>query len=150
MRGGVRRPVVLFGLVCALALLVAILLHGHMGSSVAGRPSAVAHVQPGTGRGRSATVQLAQPRDAPDVLSVRLRPGLRVRYLMDMPSMPGMGTSPFDAQSTGRDTYSGMVIFPMAGRTRIVIQVRSRGRWQPVWTMLYDVDGNRIAHARAA
>jgi hypothetical protein len=39
-----------------------------------------------------------------------------------------------------------MVIFPMAGRTRIVVQVLSHGTWQPVQVALYNVDAKRIAH----
>jgi hypothetical protein len=39
-----------------------------------------------------------------------------------------------------------MVIFPMAGRTRIVVQVLSHGTWRPVLVALYNVDANRIAH----
>jgi hypothetical protein len=111
-------------------------------------PTSVA-VPPNTGHPTevgSVTVELSQPSNAPDVLSVRQRAGLRVRYLMDMPAMPGMGASPFDAQPAGGDTYSGMVIFPMAGRTRIVVQVLAQGKWQAVLVALYNVDAKRIAH----
>jgi hypothetical protein len=135
--------------VCALALAVYFWQHDHAGSGVARRAPPTASGRPTTGRNVQfgpATVDLSQPSHAPAVLSVRLRPGLQVRYLMDMPSMPGMGASAFDAQPAGRDTYSGMVIFPMAGRTRIVIQVRSQGTWRPVRVLLYAVDGHRIAH----
>jgi hypothetical protein len=153
MRRVAFRAVLLIGLACAVALAAYCWQHGHSApraihsspTSVAARPNIARQAQFGP-----VTVNLQQPSDAPDVLSVRLRAGLRVRYVMDMPTMPGMGASASDAQPTGRDSYGGMVIFPMAGRTRIVVQVLSSGTWHPVQVLLYDVDAQRIAHPTQA
>ncbi len=143
------KAVLLLVLACALALPAYRWRHGQPETGTARRASPSVALRPSLEHRTEfepATVDLSQPSNAPDVLSVRLRAGLRVQYLMDMPSMPGMGQTAFDAQPAGGDTYSGMVIFPMAGRTRIVIQVLSHGKWQPAWELLYDVDASRIAH----
>lgn len=92
-----------------------------------------------------ATVTLTQPATAPDVLTVTLKPGLTVQFLLTMPDMPGMGSGNYAATPRGA-AYSSMVNFPMAGITNVAIQVKQAGVWHLVRLLIYNVDQNGIAH----
>jgi copper transport protein len=93
-----------------------------------------------------ASVTLTQPSAAPDVLSVRLKPGLTVQYLLNMPEMPGMGSGDYAATEKGGGLYSSTVNFPMTGLTNVAIQVQQAGQWHLVRLLVYSVDDNGIAH----
>jgi YVTN family beta-propeller protein len=93
-----------------------------------------------------ATVTLTQPKSAPASLSVRLRSGLQVRFEVEMLGMPGMGSDDYPASPTANGAYRGTIVFPMAGVTRVAIQVQAGGVWRVVRVLLYDVDGAGVAH----
>ncbi|HXT35512.1 MAG TPA: CopD family protein [Chloroflexota bacterium] len=93
-----------------------------------------------------ATVTLTQPTAAPASLSVHLRPGLQVRFEVEMLGMPGMGSNDYPAAPIAKGAYQGTIVFPMAGVTRVTIQVRASGIWQVVRVLVYDVDGAGTAH----
>ena len=92
-----------------------------------------------------ATVSLIQPAVAPDVLSVRLRPGLQVRFSLSMESMPSMVGGTFAATAKG-PTYSGQVYFAMTGLAYMEVQVQEAGRWRTIRLLNYDVDAQGVAH----
>jgi hypothetical protein len=57
-----------------------------------------------------------------------------------MPNMLSMGTASYIAQPQAHGWYSISLVFPMTGVTQVVLQAQTRSGWQPIRTMLYDVD----------
>ncbi|HVC81699.1 MAG TPA: beta-propeller fold lactonase family protein, partial [Chloroflexota bacterium] len=102
--------------------------------------------QPINPRYGPATVSLTQPSNGPATLTVRLRPGLRVRYEVTMPEMPGMGSADYAARAGAAGSYSGLIIFPMAGLVHVAIEVQDHGVWQVARLLFYDVAGTGVAH----
>jgi hypothetical protein len=96
--------------------------------------------QPPDTRFGPATALLARAADGSSVLRVRLRPGLAVRAVLEMPNMLSMGTAVYAASPWPQGWYGVSLAFPMAGVTQVVLEVRVRRGWQPVRTLLYDVD----------
>lgn len=92
-----------------------------------------------------ATVSLSQPAVAQDILSVRLRPGLQVRYNLSMESMPTMIGGTFTATAHGA-SYSGRVYFAMTGLAYMAVQVQEADHWRTVRLLNYDVDAQGVAH----
>ncbi|HVA89707.1 MAG TPA: CopD family protein, partial [Chloroflexota bacterium] len=101
-------------------------------------------VQPINTRYGPATVSLTQPSNAPAILTVRLRPGLQVRYEVAMPVMPGMGAADYPAKAVG-GVYSGLISFPMAGLVHVAIEVEDGGAWKVARLLLYEVDATGVA-----
>ena len=93
----------------------------------------------------AATVSLTQPTVAPDILSVRLRPGLHVRFNLSMESMPNMVGGTFAATAEGT-TYSGQVYFAMTGLAYMEVQVQEASHWRTIRLLNYDVDAQGVAH----
>lgn len=101
--------------------------------------------QPPDTRLGPATVQLMRIADGSSVLTVRLRPHLTVRAVLDMPNMRSMGSAVYAATAQSGGRYAVSLAFPMAGVTQIVLQARGRAGWRPVRTLLYDVGSNGAA-----
>jgi hypothetical protein len=87
-----------------------------------------------------ASVLLTRLPQGDSVLRVHLRAGLSVRAALDMPNMLSMGAAAYAAQPEGNGWYRVSLAFPMTGVYQVVLQVRTRGGWQPVRTLLYDAD----------
>jgi hypothetical protein len=51
-----------------------------------------------------------------------------------------MGAAVYAASPWPQGWYGVSQAFPMAGVTQVVLEVRVRRGWQPVRTLLYDVD----------
>jgi YVTN family beta-propeller protein len=85
-------------------------------------------------------VQLTPSQNGPATLTVKLRPGLTVRYEVLMVGMPGMGTAAYPTTPSGNGSYTGQILFEMQGGTSVVIQVRSGNTWKTARNLIYDVD----------
>jgi copper transport protein len=96
-----------------------------------------------------ATVSLAQPPNAPAVLSVRLHAGLQVRIELVMLGMVGMAPQDYPATAASDGSYRASIIFPMAGVTRVIVQVQKAGTWQTARLLLYEVNAADTAHLLA-
>ena len=114
-----------------------------------GADAAFLDVQPINTRYGPATVSLTQPSNAPATLTVRLRPGLQIRYEVAMPVMPGMGTADYPAKAGAGGSYSGLISFPMAGLVHVAIEVRNGGAWQVARLLFYEVDATGVARLLA-
>ncbi|MGH2390677.1 MAG: FixH family protein, partial [Chloroflexota bacterium] len=93
-----------------------------------------------------ATITLTQSSNAPAALSVRLRSDLQVRVEVEMLGMPGMAAQDFPAKPVSGGLYRATIIFPMAGVTRVAVQVQAAGAWKPARLLLYEVDIKGVAH----
>lgn len=100
--------------------------------------------QPPDTRWGPATVQLVRRADGSSALTVRLRPHLAVRAVLDMPNMQSMGSAVYAATAQSGGRYVVSLAFPMAGVTRIVLEARGRAGWRPVRTLLYDVGSGGV------
>jgi hypothetical protein len=98
--------------------------------------------QPPDTRFGPATTLVSRIPQSSTFLRVRLRAGLPVRAIVDMPNMLSMGSASYAAQPEVQGWYGVSVVFPMTGVTQIVLQVRTRSGWQPIKTVLYDVDSS--------
>jgi YVTN family beta-propeller protein len=87
-----------------------------------------------------ATVKLTPSQDGPATLTVKLRPGLTVRYEVLMLGMPGMGTADYPATPSSNGSYTGQLLFEMQGATSVLIQVQSGNTWKIARNLIYDVD----------
>ncbi len=70
-------------------------------------------------------------------LEVRLRPGLRVRYLL---TMAGMSPQAVAAPSDAAGGYAGAIVPPMAGYMNLAVQVREAGAWHTARMAVCEVD----------
>lgn len=97
-------------------------------------------VQPPNHHFGPATVRLARAPDGSSKLRVRLRSGLAVRLVLDMPNMLSMGKAIYAASALPRGWYGVSLAFPMTGVTQVSLEVHAQGVWHPVCILLYDVD----------
>jgi copper transport protein len=86
-----------------------------------------------------ATLRLNSPPGTAATLSVRLRAGLRVRYLV---TMPDMSPQEDGAAPAGGGWYRGVIVPPMEGYMNLAIQVWTPQGWRTVRTAVAQVDAN--------
>jgi copper transport protein len=93
-----------------------------------------------------ATLRLSSPPGAAATLSVRLREGLRVRYVL---TMPDMSPQVDGAAPVGGGWYRGGIVPPMEGYMNLAVQVWTRGSWRTVRMALAQIDGTYTMHLLA-
>jgi hypothetical protein len=94
----------------------------------------------------AATVRVTGAPGAAAALEVRLRPHLRVRYVVTMPGM-NADIEPLSQATSG--WYHGVLIPSMEGYMNLEIQAHARGAWQQVRMLVFGVDGNMQIHVLA-
>ncbi|MGH2409185.1 MAG: hypothetical protein ACRDGS_02335, partial [Chloroflexota bacterium] len=77
---------------------------------------------PDTRFGSAAVILTRVPQGA-STLRVRLRPGLAVRAIEEMPNMPSMGTATYTARPQTYGWYPISLFFPMTGVIELNLQV---------------------------
>jgi hypothetical protein len=86
-----------------------------------------------------ATLRLSSLPGAAATLAVRLRPGLRVRYLITMQDMSPQAN---DASPAPDGWYRGAIVPPMEGYMNLAVQVRAGGDWHTVRMTVCQVDSS--------
>ncbi|HWE63958.1 MAG TPA: hypothetical protein VHB98_19765, partial [Chloroflexota bacterium] len=76
-------------------------------------------------------------------LAVRLRPGLRVRYLITMSDMSPQAS---DAQARAGSWYRGVIVPPMDGNMNLAVQVWEGGTWRTARMTVCQVDNAYALH----
>jgi hypothetical protein len=74
---------------------------------------------------------------------VRLRPGLRVRYLVTMPDMSPQAS---EASPAPGGWYRGGIVPPMEGYMNLAVQVRAGGGWRTARMAVCQVDSAYQLH----
>lgn len=92
-----------------------------------------------------AAVSFAPSSQASGTLRIHLRPGLRVRSVVTMPSMPEMGSATVALRGEPGGWYSGEIVFGMSGVASIAIEARELGGWQLVRRALFDLGSSNRA-----
>jgi hypothetical protein len=90
-----------------------------------------------------ASLRLSSAPGAAARLGVRLRPGLRVRYLI---TMADMNPQVADARAGANGWYVGAIVPPMQGYMNLAVQVREDGRWHTVRMTVCEVDAAYAMH----
>jgi uncharacterized membrane protein len=88
-------------------------------------------------------LQLSSTPGAVARLDARLRPGLRVRFLITMPDMsPQVG----DAVWAAGGWYRGAIVPPMEGYMNLAVQVQESSGWHTVRMAVFEVDSGYGMH----
>jgi hypothetical protein len=90
-----------------------------------------------------ASLRLSSAPGAAAWLAVRLRSGLRVRYLI---TMADMNPQAVDARTGAHGWYIGAIVPPMQGYMNMAVQVREGGHWHTARMTVCEVDATYALH----
>jgi copper transport protein len=90
-----------------------------------------------------AIVRLSSTPGAAASLAARLRPGLRVRYLLTMQDMSPQAAA---IRQDAGGWYRGVIVPPMEGYMNLAVQVWEGGSWHTVRMMVCEVDSGYAMH----